>query len=436
MTSWEKIKLLKKILFCSLLFSLITSCSWFDEKEEVLPGKRQAVFKFDNDVIVKSNEKIFIGDSISTEEWSQQNHNERNHLFHFKSKKSLKLKKKLKLNDIAFDKIDDVTIPVFSKEKVFFADNDYNIHSMDIESGKINWTVQLKKERKEKLPFIGGFALSESNLVITTGLGNVYLINTLSGEIIWNKNFMVQFSRPPLIKNSNIYVVSDDNQTFSLNLESGDLIWSHSGNLEEVSIIGGSKPVIHNNILIVSYSSGEIYALNASDGTLLWFDNITSGNFFNKSSLNDIQSPISIVENKVFVPTFSDKFIVYNLSDGSELWNLKLSSINPVVISGKSIYIIDTNGRLLCIDKNLGKLLWAVQLKISEKGEEIDWYGPLLTSNKLILGSSNGSALSISPFTGRLLSKMNFSEELVTNPIQIGEEIILISKDGTLFILG
>ena len=90
---------------------------------------------------------------------------------------------------------------------------------------------------------------------------------------------MVQFSRPPLIKNSNIYVVSDDNQTFSLGLENGDLIWSHSGNLEEVSIIGGSKPVIHNNILIVSYSSGEIYALNASYGTLLWFDNITSGNF-------------------------------------------------------------------------------------------------------------------------------------------------------------
>ena len=100
-----------------------------------------------------------------------------------------------------------------------------------------------------------------------------------------------------------------------MDLENGDLIWSHSGNLEEVSIIGGSKPVIYNNILIVSYSSGEIYALNASDGTLLWFDNITSGNFFNKSSLNDIQSPISIVENKVFVPTFPDKFIVYNLSD-------------------------------------------------------------------------------------------------------------------------
>ena len=80
--------------------------------------------------------------------------------------------------------------------------------------------------------------------------------------------------------------------------------------------------------------------------------------------------------------------------------------------------------------------MWAVQLKISEKGKEIAWYGPLLTSNKLILGSSNGSTLSISPFTEKTFKQDEFSEELVANPIQIGEEIILISKDGTLFILG
>ena len=44
--------------------------------------------------------------------------------------------------------------------------------------------------------------------------------------------------------------------------------------------------------------------------------------------------------------------------------------------------------------------------------------------------------ISISPFTGKLLSKINFSEELVSNPINIGDQIILISKKGTLFILG
>ncbi len=414
----------------------VFSCSYFDEAEEILPGKRENVFEFDDDVILKSNDRIKIDESLLVDTWSQQYQNERNHLFHFKSKPKLKLKKKVRLSDIAFDKIDHITTPVFAGKDVFYADNDFNIYSTNMENGKVNWKVRLDDEKQENLPFIGGFAFHKRMLLITTGLGNIYSIDAVSGEILWKKKHQAQFSRPPLAFNEKIIVVSDDNQTFAISISNGDLIWSHIGNLEEVSIIGGSKPVIQNNIVIVSYSSGEIYALNHSDGTLIWFDNITSGNYFNKSSLNDIQSPISIVDNKVFVPSFSDKFIVYEVNNGNKIWNLKLSSVNPIVVSGESIYIIDTSGRLLCVNKLNGKLLWAVQLRISKKGEEINWYGPLLSSNKLLLGNSNGQVISISPFTGKLLSKLNFSEELVANPIHLGQQVILISKDGTLFILG
>ncbi|MFL2661289.1 MAG: PQQ-binding-like beta-propeller repeat protein [Alphaproteobacteria bacterium] len=414
---------------------IISSCSYFDEPEKILPGKRENVFQFDDDIIVKSNQKIIIDESIPVSKWSQQYQNERNHLFHFKSNSSLKLKKKIRLKNLAFDRIDHVTIPVFSEKNIFYADNEYNIYSLDFETNRINWRQRLEKEKKEGLPFIGGFSLSDEFLFITTGLGFVHAINTRNGNIIWSKNFLAQFSRPPLSVGNFIYAVSDDNQTFALDRK-GNLVWSHAGNLEEVSIIGGSKPIIHENILVVSYSSGEIYALNSVDGSLIWFDNITSGNFFNKSAVNDIQSPLTIVRDKIYVPSFSDKFIVYELFNGSEIWNLRLSSLNPIVVSGRSIYLIDTTGRLLCLDKENGKLLWAVQLKVSDNGDEITWYGPLLTSNKIILTNSNGSVISISPFTGKLMSKINFSEELVANPIQYGNQLILISKKGTLFILG
>ncbi len=426
----------KKHIIISFFFFIIYSCSYFDETEEILPGKRQSVFKFENEIILKSNERINIDKSISVDSWSQQFQNERNHLFHFKSKPNLSLKKKIKLNDIAFDKIDYVTTPVFDLKNVYYADNDFNVYSTGLENGKINWIVKLVNEKTENLPFIGGFSLHKNELFITSGLGNIYSVNAENGKILWKKKLLVQFSRPPLVFKNKIIVVSDDNQTFALNTEDGNLMWSHAGNIEEVSIIGGSKPVVTENIVIVSYSSGEIYALDHNDGTLLWFDNVASGNFFSKSSLNDIQSPISIVGDTVFVPSFSDKFIAYEVSNGNKIWNLKLSSINPFVVSGRSIYLIDTLGRLLCIDKANGKLLWAVQLKVSNNGDEISWFGPLLTSNKLILNNSEGQVISISPFTGKLLSKIKFYEEFVSNPINIGDQIILISKKGTLYILG
>ena len=291
-----------------------------------------------------------------------------------------------------------------------------------------------------------GAQLAKNEIKLVYGGGSLGLMGELSKSGHRNKGEVLGVIPKNLLKieginkNHGEIIITDDmhkrKKTMYENADAFLCLPGGIGTLEEVSFIGGSKPVVTENIVIISYSSGEIYALDHNDGTLIWFDNVTSGNFFNKSSLNDIQSPISIVGDKVFVPSFSDKFIAYEISNGNKIWNLKLSSINPFVVSGGSIYLIDTLGRLLCVDKMNGKLLWAVQLKVSNDGEEVSWYGPLLSSNKLILNNSDGQVISISPFTGKLLSKINFYEELVSNPINIGDQIILISKKGTLFILG
>ena len=410
--------------------------SLFEEKEVKLPGKRENVFDFKDNIIVKANKKILVDKPQPIDSWNQQFQNPRNHLSHFKSKPVLKLKRKISLGNILFEKINLIVQPVNLGENIFYVDKDFNIISRNHMTGKLNWKTNLEREKKEKILFLGGMSLVGNSLVVTSGLGNIYLIDSNTGKKEWKKNFLVQFSRPALIFKNKVFAVSDDNQTFCLNLKNGEIIWNHIGNLEEVSIIGGSKPAAIDNTVVLSYSSGEIYALDENDGSLIWFDNIGSSNYFSRSALNDIQSPLSIVNNKVYSPTFSDKLLVYDLNDGSKIWELKISSINQVIISGEALYIIDTLGKLLCLDSKTGKLLWSVQLKTNDDGEEIRWYGPLLTSNKLLVANSFGTILSLSPFTGKTLSKLNFDEEFILSPFQIKNEVFLISKKGTIFILG
>ena len=431
----------KNAIFSILMFVLI-GCSFneitsfFGDKEVKLPGKRENVFDFKDDIIVKANKKILIDKPLPIDSWNQQFQNSRNHLSHFKSKPILKLKRKVSLGNILFEKINLIVQPVNLGENIFYADKNFNIISRNYLTGKLNWKTNLEREKKEKILFLGGMSLVGNSLVVTSGLGNIYLIDSNTGKKEWNKNFLVQFSRPPLIFKNKVFAVSDDNQTFCLNLKNGEIIWNHIGNLEEVSIIGGSKPAAIDNTVVLSYSSGEIYALDENDGSLIWFDNVGSSNYFSRSALNDIQSPLSIVDNKVYSPTFSDKLLVYDLDEGSKIWELKISSINQVTISGEALYIIDTLGKLLCLDSKTGKLLWSVQLKTNYDGEEIRWYGPLLTSNKLLVANSFGTILSLSPFTGKTLSKLNFDEEFILSPFQIKNEVFLITKKGTIFILG
>ena len=48
-------------------------------------------------------------------------------------------------------------------------------------------------------------------------------------------------------------------------------------------------------------------------------------------------------------------------------WDLKLSSVNPLVISGDTVFVLDTTGKLMCLEKVSGNLTWAVQLKMKKK---------------------------------------------------------------------
>lgn len=80
--------------------------------------------------------------------------------------------------------------------------------------------------------------------------------------------------------------------------------------------------------------------------------------------------------------------------------------------------------------------MWSVQLKTNYDGEEIRWFGPLLTSNKLLVANSIGTILSLSPFTGKTLSKLSMDQEFVLSPFQIKNEVLFITKKGTIYILG
>jgi len=427
-----------KFAFINIFFIfLINSCAYFDQEDDkILPGKRESVFITDDKILKKAQKKVKILPPKTIDSWEQQHQNVRNHLFHFKSNSNLKLLKKIKLGNINFKNLQYVPSPVFDENIIYYSDNEFNIIAKSLDSGKVLWRTSLTLEDSENFSFIGGISLSRNNIFVTTGLGNVYKINKKKGNIIWFKRFFMQFSRPPLVYKNNVFVISDDNQVLSLNINSGDTIWSHIGNIEEVSILGGSKPAIDSEILVVTYSSGEIFAFNQNDGSIIWFDNSNSGSIFSRTSVNDIQSPLTIENKTLYVPTFSEKLLVYNLDNGKKKWDLNLSSVNPLVISGDVMYVLDTTGKLMCLEKESGKLTWAVQLKMKKNKKEIAWYGPLLSTNKLILISSDGLVLSLSPFTGKILSKINFDENFLTNPIQVKEKIYLISKQGTLFILG
>ena len=124
-----------------------------------------------------------------------------------------------------------------------------------------------------------------------------------------------------------------------------------------------------------------------------------------------------------------------SLVDGEKIWEIELSTINPIITSGDYSYLLDTENKLHCIELTEGNIIWTVQLKKMKKKKPLSWVGPLLTSNKLILASSEGVILSLSPHNGKILSQIATENNYVTNPVQSKKSIFVITKKGKLLAL-
>lgn len=423
------------MLFLFVALFLLNACSYFDEEEIKLPGKRVDVFEKKSQKLIKSKKSVILPKPKEIKNWPLHNHNVSNNLTHFLSNKKLKIKWEKEASYSGSKNDFFVAKPIIYKNKIYSVLANSIISVRDAISGKKIWEKKLIEESDEEIFFTGGVGINDDTLFVSSGIGNLYSINLNTREINWKKSFSSPVSAPPLIFSNKVIVITDDNQTIALEKFNGQEIWSHSGSLENVSIIGGVSPSMKDNALYVTYTSGEIFALNSENGSILWFENIALGTISTRNLIFDIQSSPVIHKDKLLVSSYINKFLAMSLTDGEKMWEIELSTINPITTAGDYIYLLDTENKLHCIELTDGTIVWTVQLKNQDKKKLIRWVGPLLTSNQVIIASSEGVILSISPFNGKILGQINTDHDFITNPILSNKSIFFTTKKGKLLAL-
>ena len=97
------------------------------------------------------------------------------------------------------------------------------------------------------------------------------------------------------------------------------------------------------------------------------------------------------------------------------------------------------DGDVVCLARRNGQVRWVHSLPRFEDAEERDkpmfWNGPLLLSDRLLVLGSNGAALSISPYSGRLLGKLELPHGVRVAPIAANGTVYILADDGDLIAL-
>ena len=206
---------------------------------------------------------------------------------------------------------------------------------------------------------------------------------------------------------------------------------------ETTSFLGGVSPAVKNNIVISPYSSGNVYAFNSDDGKVIWAKKlIESSSRLSMIELSDIHSRPVIDGREVYLSGSGGKLISADIFSGKTKWTKEISTLSSPWVSGNFIYLITSESQLICIHKVSGLIKWVNNLPRYKKQNKLEdkilWVGPILVSDRLVLLSSNGTMLAISPYSGKALGNTKLSSEALIEPVIAMGTMIVLTDDGYL----
>ena len=288
--------------------------------------------------------------------------------------------------------------------------------------------------------FGGGIAFDDGKIFVTTGFGRVFALDAASGRMLWKTELDVPVIDAPTANGGRVFVCTQDNHFYALAEIDGRKLWDHQGITELAGVLESTSPAVAGDFVIAPYSSGELFAIRVENGRPAWNDMLTrSGNVTAISELDDIAGRPVIDRDMVFAISHSGIMAAINLDTGDRVWSRDIGGIQTPWVAGDFLYVTTTDGQLLCLERKDGKVKWIHQLQrwqdMENKENPIVWSGPVLVSNRLILVSSDGYAISISPYTGKLLGRMTIPDGTYIAPVVANGTLYLLTNDAELIAL-
>jgi outer membrane protein assembly factor BamB len=328
--------------------------------------------------------------------------------------------------------------PVVAAGKIFVLDSEVEVSAYEAKSGDRLWSVNLTPEDEDSEDgFGGGVAYDNGKVFVSTGFGFVVALDANSGKEIWRRSTTVPFRAAPVVNGGRVFVSTQENQLFALAEDDGRVLWDHRGIAESAGILGSNSVAVSGDLVVVPYTSGELFGLNVRNGRPLWSDTLArTSSLTPLSSLADISGRPVIDRGLVFANSHAGRIVAIDIRTGERVWTIDVGGTQRPWVAGDYVYVITDEAKVLCIRRADGRVRWITQLDSYRDAETrrgaITWSGPVLVSDRLIALSSEGYAVSISPYTGELLGQVDIPDKAFIAPVVADSVVYILTDDGRL----
>ncbi|HEY1710506.1 MAG TPA: PQQ-binding-like beta-propeller repeat protein [Rhizomicrobium sp.] len=438
---------------------------WFSGggKKSNLKGERISVMTLDESMQVDASLKdtpVVLPPPYRNNAWPEPGGYATNAMYHLDASGPLRIVWQQDTGKGSDDDSQLTAAPIVANGRIYVLDSEAHVFALDAKSGAHLWDRDLTpvgggpsflssatmgvfgtdKTTDPTKGFGGGVAYDDGKIFVSTGFGIVTALDAQSGKVLWKVELGVPIVNAPTANGGRVFVSTSDDHFFALAQTDGHQLWDHQGISVSAGILNSTSAAVAGDVVIVPYASGELFALRAEGGRMAWTDTLTrSGTITALSELDDIAGRPVIDRDLVIAISHSGVMAAIRLSTGDRVWSRDITGVQTPWVAGDFIYVLTTDQQLLCLTRKDGKVKWMHQLQRwaneEDKEDPIVWAGPVLVSNRLVLVSSNSTAVSISPYTGQLLGRMEIPGGVYIAPVVANGTLYIFNNQAQLVAL-
>ena len=332
--------------------------------------------------------------------------------------------------------------PVISETLAYTMDSDGVISAFDVQNGARRWRVDLRQEDVDSTNVGGGVSLDGGVLYAVNGLGDVAALDPATGHVNWTRNTGVPARSSPTIAEGRMFYVTFDDRLSALDIKDGRQLWSYQAPRAPTSLLGQPAPAFAGGLVVAGFGSGELACLRAESGGVAWTDSLASATAGRGiSDLSAIRALPVIVDGAVYAIGLGGLCLALDLRSGRRLWEREIAGTDNPSVAGEWMFVASAVQQLTALHRSDGAAAWVLDLPQFDNEEKqrdpVHWYGPTLAGDRLIVVGTNGQALAVSPYSGKIVGRQALSGAASLAPVVSGGTVYgrLITDDASLLAL-
>ena len=341
-----------------------------------------------------------------------------------------------KVANFKFSKLDQINKlnfkPVFLNDGIIFFDKKGSIIRYK-DTQKVIWKKNFYKKNERKLNPQLNFLLHGEDLLVADNIAKYYSVNINSGKINWSKNSTYPFNSEIKKNNSKFFIVDYKNTLRCYNIKDGSEHWNLQ--TEDSFTISNSKfsLIIIDDMVIFSNSIGDITSVDTETGSIIWQLPTQSSSIVNET-YNFKTSKLVSDGKSIFFSNNKNEFYSVDLKTGVTNWINDISSNLTPIIIGNLVFTVSNDGYLHVIEKGNGNIIRINDLYVNYKQKKRNKLKPIgfvIGNDKLFLTNTDGKMIVVDLREGKITGIEKIAADFTSKPFIFNQNLFVI-KNGSI----